>query len=411
MDNTRKIDGLRWLTLAMQILVGTSCAYVYCLSVYVGPLAEEFGWDPEIIIASYTLMMAMGLPGSIVGGYLRKKFGNRFVLKVGGIGFAAAIVISAFSVNAWMYVIMTGGLGAFCMYVVYVAQLENIGELFPDKRGMAMGIGVGGISIGTAMIVPVAEWLSRSYDLMHGIAIQGIVYGGLVFIVGFLMVEAPKNYRPKGWNSETFSSANEGIEEVGSKNISWKQVLKTPAFYILLLAIVAIMIFTTGFQSNNSLINQAALGVDSASGAWIYTAFMIASGVGSFVLGIQSDLFGGPLKTLIIWSIIVTLVGAILLCIGVSTVWMYLIVTVAIGILGGGVLAVVPMLLMNEFGNMDFGIIYGMFIVAPTVASIFGPQLAVTKDITQFFFIGVVCSAIGLNLFMIASKMFVKNKR
>ena len=171
------------------------------------------------------------------------------------------------------------------------------------------------------------------------------------------------------------------------------------------------MIFTTGFQSNNSLINQAALGVDSASGAWIYTAFMIASGVGSFVLGIQSDLFGGPLKTLTIWSIIVTLVGAILLCIGVSTVWMYLIVTVAIGILGGGVLAVVPTLLMNEFGNMDFGIIYGMFIVAPTVASIFGPQLAVTKDITQFFFIGVVCSAIGLILFMIASKMFVKNKR
>ena len=52
MDNTRKIDGLRWLTLAMQILVGTSCAYVYCLSVYVGPLAEEFGWDPEIIIVS-----------------------------------------------------------------------------------------------------------------------------------------------------------------------------------------------------------------------------------------------------------------------------------------------------------------------------------------------------------------------
>ena len=81
MDNTRKIDGLRWLTLAMQILVGTSCAYVYCLSVYVGPLAEEFGWDPEIIIVSYTLMMAMGLPGSIVGGYLRKKFGNRFVKK------------------------------------------------------------------------------------------------------------------------------------------------------------------------------------------------------------------------------------------------------------------------------------------------------------------------------------------
>lgn len=411
MENTRRIDGLRWLTLAMQILVGTSCAYVYCLSVYVGPLAEKFGWDPEVIIVSYTLMMAMGLPGSIVGGYLRKKFGNRFVLKVGGIGFAVAIVLSAFSVNAWMYVIMTGGLGAFCMYVVYVAQLENIGELFPDKRGMAMGIGVGGISIGTAMIVPIAEWISRSYDLMHGIAIQGIVYGGLVFIVGFLMVEAPENYRPKGWSPETLLGAEEEAVAAGSKDISWKQVLKTPAFYIFLLAIVAIMIFTTGFQSNNSLINQAALGVDSASGAWIYTVFMIAAGIGSFVLGIQSDLFGGPLRTLMIWSIIVAAAGAILLCVGIGTVWMYLIVTIAVGILGGGVLAVVPTLLMNEFGSMDFGIIYGLFIVAPTVASIFGPQLAVTKDITQFFLIGAVCSVIGFILFMIAGKMFAKNKR
>ena len=84
--STKRIDKLRWPMLVLVMLVGMTSAFLNCLSVFVGPLSMK-GWEPTIVVMAYSVMMFMSIPGSLIGGKLKAKFGNRFVLKVCGLGF------------------------------------------------------------------------------------------------------------------------------------------------------------------------------------------------------------------------------------------------------------------------------------------------------------------------------------
>ena len=219
--NTGRVDKLRWVTIVLQMFVGSATAFVYCISVFIGPLATKYGWDPSQIVLAYTFMMIVGMPGSIVGGALKAKWGNKMVLKAGGLAFGAFIILSTLVANVWWFVIMFGCMASFCMYVVYVAQLANVGELFPDLRGLSMGLVIGGITVGSAMISPLSEWLVRHMDVMHCIALQGAVYGALVMVCGFLIVEAPANYRPRGWAPPEVEVLGEDAAQ-GEEFVHWK---------------------------------------------------------------------------------------------------------------------------------------------------------------------------------------------
>lgn len=189
--STRAIDKKRWLALVLQMLVGSVTAYVYNLTIYIGPLQEQKGWDPTVVVLVWTIMMVVGLPGSLIGGKLNAKFGSRFTLKVGGLAFGLAVILSSFSTSAIMFVV-TDSLACLLMYVIYVSQLANVGSLFPDKSAFATGLFIAATALGTAAMAPFIEWLTRTMDLMHGIALQGAIYGIIVIVCGFIIVEAPK---------------------------------------------------------------------------------------------------------------------------------------------------------------------------------------------------------------------------
>ena len=109
--STKRIDKLRWPMLVLIMLVGMTMAY--------------------------SVMMVMDIPVSLIGGKLKAKFGNRVGLKVCGLGFTVSVLVAAFAPNAWVYVIAIGGFAPLFVYCIYVAQIANLGELFPDRRGLA----------------------------------------------------------------------------------------------------------------------------------------------------------------------------------------------------------------------------------------------------------------------------------
>ena len=84
------------------------------------------GWDPTIVVMAYSVMMFMSIPGSLIGGKLKAKFGNRFVLKVCGLGFTVSVLVAAFAPNAWVYVIAIGGFASLFVYCIYVAQIRCV---------------------------------------------------------------------------------------------------------------------------------------------------------------------------------------------------------------------------------------------------------------------------------------------
>lgn len=408
--STQKIDSLRWIILLLQILVGTATAYIWCLTVYIGPFAESYGWDPAIVVLAFTGMMLFGIPGSIVGGKLRDRFGTKWVLKVGGIGFGLSVVASAFSTSAWMYVILDGCLASFFMYLVYVAQLANIGELFPDKRGLSYGFVAGGIAVGGAAIVPLAEWLTRVMSISGGIILQGIIYGAFVFIAGCLVFEAPKNYAPKGWTDPNAELAETDEDAVIALDSRISKLFTSPIFYLLFLTCFLSSPLYSALGSNLSSVAQAALGVDTATGAWMYSLWSIMAGAGGIIIGFISDKFFGPLRTYVYSIVICAVIAVLLFAFGADTYILFMLAIIFIGIVSGAFTAMLPNIIMSIYGSKNFGVNYGIFMCAGMIASVVGSQVSVRFTPTQLFGVGgigfVAAIVIGFITMAVINKKF-----
>lgn len=407
--NTASIDKKRWLVLILQMLVGSVTAYVYNLTIYIGPFAEQKGWDPTVVVLVWTIMMVVGLPGSLIGGKLNAKFGSKFVLKIGGLAFGLAVVASSFSTNAMMFVVIDS-IACLFMYVIYVSQLANVGSLFPDKSGLATGLFIGATSVGTAAMAPMIEWLTRTMDLMHGIALQGVVYGAIVIICGFIVIEAPEGYRPANMEIETDDKSEVSMPS-GRPNYTVVQILKQPAFWLLVLGVIFGTAFVNGLSANMSLVAQNAIAISATGGALFYSLWQIASGTGGIIFGFVSDKWFGPVKTFMLLCIVCGMAAIALVVVGVSKYAMFAIVIIIIGLGSGGVLTLIPNTSMQVFGEANFGFTYGILVFAGAGAALIGTQVTTRCTPVMTFTLGAGLFAIGVILFFLIALILKKQNK
>lgn len=411
-EATKSIDKKRWFTLFLQIIVGSITAYIYCITVYIGPMAEQRGWNPQTVILAFSLMTGVGIVASIVGGNLRDRFGNRWCLKIGGLGFGICVILSSLKASVWFFVLGQGVGATFFMYIVYVSQMANIGELFPDRKGMALGIGIGGINLGSALIAPLAEWLLRIMGISPSIILQGVVYGGLTVLCGFLITEAPAGYRPQGWVPKAITNEDSEDEEEDD-GFTWKQTIKTSGFWLMSLCFAVNSILVMGVSSNMSLLAQDALGCSTAQGAWMYTLFSIFGGVGGFIVGSISDKFGS-MRTWVfaLFVTCVVVIGVALFGLNIYALFIFAFCVVT-GLMMGAMQTLLVAGLMDGFGKKNFGTNFGLIQVLGAVGTIAGSELSVSVPTQTYMTIAGASSGVAavLGILSIIAINRVRNKK
>ncbi len=71
-------------------------------------------------------------------------------------------------------------------------NLNNILKFFPDRRGLASGIVLAGVGVGTLLAPTLAEYLWRKLTMLVGrLLYLGIVYLVVIFIVSSFIRSAP----------------------------------------------------------------------------------------------------------------------------------------------------------------------------------------------------------------------------
>lgn len=396
--NTAYLDKRRWLNLVLQIIAGAAVMLVYMAHVWMLPLHETYNWDMEIISLQFTLVAASGIVASILGGKLRKLWGDRKLLLISGIGFGVSIMLCAVSLSVWFFVLGAGVFASFFMFFMNIAQAENISELFPDKSGLALGLLFFGWEGLSSFMAPIASELMDTFGLSMSFIIQGIGYGGILIIISRLIVVAPESYRPQGWEPSVIESVNENndgktIDEI-NRETSWKSVLITPGFWVLAIALFFALSVPLGVSSNYTYLSVNAVGVDPDSAAWYFIIYSLAMSIGSVVMGALSDVFG-IMRPFAIVSFVLAIGFFAIVFAAPSSVVLFLIVMSLAGFIVGAFRTVLTITLMIGWGEANYGLTMGIFGICGAIMNFVGPQMSVRMDVDAFFVAGGIFGIVG----------------
>jgi OFA family oxalate/formate antiporter-like MFS transporter len=215
----------RWL----QLIVGMICMAMianlqYGWTLFVNPINDKYHWGRAAIQVAFTLFVLTETWLVPVEGYLVDKFGPRIVVIGSSFLVAVAWVINSYADSLPLLYLgaVIGGIGAGGVYGTCVG---NALKWFPDKRGLAAGLTAMGFGAGSALtVVPIANMIKAAgYEATF--LRFGIAQGAVVFILGWLLKQAPAGM--------AFPSKAGAAPRVAQREYSPTQMVRTPAFWVM----------------------------------------------------------------------------------------------------------------------------------------------------------------------------------
>lgn len=340
------------VVLGSAIGLGTGFStWAYVSSTFVLPLNEAFGWSRGEIASVAATGLLGGLIAPFFGGMV-DRIGVRPVLIVSTILFGLlylALTLVDGSLVAY-YGIFTF-LGMAGLGTIGITYTRAITSWFAASRGLALGLGLLGVSIAALLLPPVLSSAMATYGWQAGFYIMG----GLALLLGlpaavFLVRERPR----------------EIAEKVSTP---WKRIVATPVFWILFVAIIVVNIPGTGILGQlQPLLEDAGLSRGQAATTLsIYAAAVFA---GRICFGYLLDRISPPLVATIAFGL--PSIGAALLIDGQVTVVEAAFVAALLGLSAGAEIDIMGFFVARYFGLKHYSSLFGAMMTALVIANASG---------------------------------------
>lgn len=368
----------RWLIAAAGAVVMLAIGGVYGWSVFTGPLQEEFGWSSTQALLPYVVLHGVIFVGTFVGGRIQDRIGPRPVALVGIVVYSVGVGLAALTSEPdqlWLMIATYGVLGGLGLGLAYIVPPSVLSKWFPDKRGLANGIAVGGFGAGALITGPIGEPMIAAFGSVPPVlGVLGVGY----LVVGVAQQEARGDF---------------GLGEA----------LRTPQFYLLT------GMFTLSVVIGNAFISQASPIAQEISGADAGAAAILVGVIGLFNAGGRpgwaavSDKIGRMTTFRIMLPISAV---AFALMPNAGTVFAVLFVLACIAILNyGGAFGTMPSVSADFFGTTNGGAIYGIMLIAWSLGGVIGPlgismvyEATGSFDVALYGFGGLALVAMALTM-------------
>jgi OFA family oxalate/formate antiporter-like MFS transporter len=251
----------------------------------------------------------------------------------------------------------------------YSTPIPVMSKWFPDKRGLAVGLAVGGYGGGSAIFGPLANLkLIPAYGVHTTFMILGGIFLVMTVFGAFLMHNPPVGYKPAGWTPALAAKASATTYE-----FSPAEVLRTPTFYLMWVA------YALGTSAGLMVISQLVPFAKSVHipGAALITMSLVVAAIGNasgrILSGWMSDALG-RLNVLRLMIAISMVAMPILYMVGGNVGPLYVMVFIVYWCYGTQ-LSVNGSTAADFWGTKNAGINYGMLFTAWGVAGIIGPMI------------------------------------
>src|SRR4029077_2751796 len=390
----------RWLPVVGGVMLNMALGTFYAMSVFMLPLEKEFGWTRAQTSWVTTIGLSLLTAWFVVAGYIQDRRGPKLVAAVGGSLFSLGLFLASYTQSLTMFYLTAGvmtGTGSGFGYVVPTAVGA---KWFPDRRGLVIGMMVGGYGAGSGVFGPIASSLIAPVGWGRPFRILALAFFVMTLVATWLLRNPPAGYRPAGWDPALATRAAGGVD------VQAREMLRTPTFYVLWIA------YALGTTAGTMVISQLvpfarAAGASIAVAGFRLTVGAIGSASGRVLSGWLSDHLGrlNTIRTLLVVSAC-SMPALFLLRENIVTFYAFL------GLVYycyGTQLSVYASTSADFYGTKNVGFNYGLLLLAWGVAAILGPFLGGRVYVATGEYRWAFFAAAGLSILALAMLSIARN--
>jgi len=354
----------RWRVVVGGVSMNLALGSLYAWSVFVPPLEKEFGWTRAQTSWVYTIAVVTFAATFVAAGRIQDARGPRLCAFVGALLVSLGFFLASFTGSLWFLYLTFGLLAGAGNGFGYATPMPVASKWFPDRRGLVVGLMVGGYGAGSAIIGPIATALISSVGWRATFRLLGAAFFVMGMIGTWLVTNPPEGYRPAGWTPPAASGRR--------REFTAAEMLRTPQFYQLWIAYC--LGATAGQMTISQLIpfaRSAGLGAAAATLALPVTA---AGNAGGRILsGWLSDGLG-RLPTLRI-MVLASAVAMPALFLWRQQAVLFFVLAAVVYWCYGTQLSVFASTTADLYGTRNLGLNYGILFTAWGAAGILGPGI------------------------------------
>src|SRR6059036_606846 len=330
------------------------------LAIFLQPMSEAMGWSRTgISTAALLNWLCMGV-GSFLWGALSDRFGTRAVVLLGGVLLGLGLVTASQAASLGQFQLVFGLIVCLAAGSFYTPMTATTTRWFTRHRSLAVALVSAGLSVGSAIIRPLARWLITTYDWRFAMLVIGDIVWLVIIPAAFLVRDPP---------ASTTAAVPGTTAGADGRELTIAQALRTPQFAAIALTYFACCAAHSGpiFHMVTHAIDH---GVPAMAAATVLSVAGLASLSGKILCGLVADRVGA--KRVLLAGLALQAV-AITFYLGTSELWHFYGAALVFGFAYGGVMPLYAILVREYFGARIMGTVFGAVGFVSTLGMAIGP--------------------------------------
>jgi len=212
----------------------------YVFGAFFTPMTDDLGWSRSEMTFSRTLgQFVFAFAGFYIGTYV-DRYGGRWLMRVGVLILAMALVLCSFVQELWQWwlvngLILTAGSALIGNLVVNV----TLAKWFVLRRGRVVGFAAMGVSFAGVLLTPLATVLVDAFGWREAWRLLAVAAVLLILPASFLMRRAPEDHglQPDGLNAAQMAAGQgQAAADDFASSLTRRQALRTRSFYLVVFA-------------------------------------------------------------------------------------------------------------------------------------------------------------------------------
>ena len=382
----------------------TAFGVLYSFGVFFKLWLEEWTCNRAFLSGVFSLSFLMYGIASFLMGRLTDRYGPRKTLAIGGLIMGAGALTTSQINQAWALYITFGLMIGIGVGTSYAPTASTVSRWFVEKKGVAVGIVVSGLGLGTLIYSPLAKLLINLWNWRIAFMVIGILIWAVYFTAAFILRRDPQDLGLQPYGQPSATRANKkGIKNskdslsraTASQDISTRDAVRMSRFWMLFV-IHSLWVLGMAIPMVHLIPFATDIGV-SPGRATLMLAFIGGISVlGRLVLGAMGAKIG--LKKSL--TILLMFQASTMFWLALSEeTWMVWTFSFLFGFSYGGLASIFPLVTEEYFGLFAMGSIFGLILLGATIGGVIGPWLAgFIFDLTGRYFWGFITGAVSMLL-------------